>query len=188
MGREIRKVPADWQHPMYATEQLIIDGGDDSTLEDFVRAFARPRYGMREIYHPLYDCSQREAMADWLEEKTEFEQDMTPEGIQHRSEYTFEEWHGEAPDPEYHRPDWPEESRTHYQMYETVSEGTPVSPVFAALEELIEWLTTQGYSPQAARAFVKQGWAPSLVGVSGVGLWDGVTAAGIFEAKDREHV
>lgn len=75
-----------------------------------------------------------------------------------------------------------------YQLWETVSEGSPMSPVFASSDELANWLVTdQGYSPQAAKAFVGRGWALSMVGVEGVGLWDGVTYAGIREAKEREH-
>lgn len=37
-------------------------------------------------------------------------------------------------------PQWPTEERTHYQMYETVSEGTPVSPVMNSPEALAHWL------------------------------------------------
>ena len=61
----------------------------------------------------------------------------------------------------YYRPEWTEEP-THYQMYETVSEGTPVSPVFASLDELVGWLIGQGHSRKAAEGFAKHGWAPSM--------------------------
>lgn len=37
-------------------------------------------------------------------------------------------------------PDWPEADCTHLMMYETVSQGTPVSPAFATPEELARWL------------------------------------------------
>ncbi len=30
--------------------------------------------------------------------------------------------------------------RNHFQMYETTTEGTPMSPVFAQAEELAQWL------------------------------------------------
>lgn len=57
-----------------------------------------------------------------------------------RERYTFEEWDGEKRLPEDYRPDWPKEEITHFQMYEDVTEGTPVSPVFATREELARWL------------------------------------------------
>ena len=38
-------------------------------------------------------------------------------------------------------PQWPESERTHYQMYETVTEGTPISPVMETPEALARWLT-----------------------------------------------
>lgn len=37
-------------------------------------------------------------------------------------------------------PRWPESKRTHYQMYESVTEGTPISPVMETPEALARWL------------------------------------------------
>jgi hypothetical protein len=61
-----------------------------------------------------------------------------------------------------------------WQIWETVSHGSPVSPVFATKEELVEYLIeggdiwdrrrgTGGYSRKQAEAFVNSGWAPSAV-------------------------
>lgn len=38
-------------------------------------------------------------------------------------------------------PDWKKEEATHYMMYETISEGTPISPIFSTQEELAEFLS-----------------------------------------------
>lgn len=43
-------------------------------------------------------------------------------------------------------PQWPKAERTHYQMYEDTTEGTPLSPVCATPEELALWLAAQGAS------------------------------------------
>lgn len=48
-----------------------------------------------------------------------------------------------------------------YQLWETVSEGSPISPVFATEEEFVAYLQAQGYTEHAARAFCKVGWVPS---------------------------
>jgi hypothetical protein len=51
----------------------------------------------------------------------------------------------------------PPAQQTHYQLYEAVSHGTPVSPVFATKDELIDWCTenmTTGFAsaiPEALR-------------------------------------
>jgi hypothetical protein len=37
-------------------------------------------------------------------------------------------------------PLWPDEQRTHLVLYETITEGTPVSPVLSTDEELARWL------------------------------------------------
>jgi hypothetical protein len=52
---------------------------------------------------------------------------------------------------------------TAYQIYENVTEGCPVSPVFDSGAKLVAWLVDQGVSPDAADAFLKQGFAPSFV-------------------------
>ena len=44
----------------------------------------------------------------------------------------------DEPDPADYMPDSAE--RTHYQMYETVSEGTPISPPMTTKEALARWL------------------------------------------------
>lgn len=83
-----------------------------------------------------------------------------------------------------------------WQVWETVSEGSPTTPVFATREELIEHLTLVGaggvcgpVSRQAAEKFVEAGWAPSLVGMSFGGgppqFMNGVEAAE-FSGKKEE--
>lgn len=73
-----------------------------------------------------------------------------------------------------------------WQLWETVSEGSPVSQVFASAEELAQWLTTEaggkmaGRRPMAisaAREFVKVGWAPSVIENAG-GIHDGADYVG----------
>lgn len=73
-----------------------------------------------------------------------------------------------------------------WQLWETVSEGSPVSPVFATAEELAEWLAgpessesntvNAGTSYEKWLSFIKgPGWAPSLM-VTGGRVVGGVEA------------
>jgi hypothetical protein len=69
-----------------------------------------------------------------------------------------------------------------YQLWETVSEGSPISPVFATPEELADWLTKNstgmhaGTSREQWLKFIcGPGWAPSFIGV-GNKLMTGVEA------------
>ena len=66
-----------------------------------------------------------------------------------------------------------DEQKTCFQIYENVSEGTPVSPIFASGAELCGWLTSHGVSAEAADLFLKQGFAPSFV-LTENGLLDGI--------------
>ncbi|MFD5089398.1 hypothetical protein ACFWMR_02265 [Amycolatopsis thailandensis] len=82
-----------------------------------------------------------------------------------------------------------------WQMWETVSEGSPVSPVFATAEDLAQWLTTAEGGKNAgpsrrpmtieqARGFVEAGWAPSFFGNAG-GLHDGAAYVGTEAAVGK---
>ncbi|WP_143658110.1 hypothetical protein [Embleya scabrispora] len=72
-----------------------------------------------------------------------------------------------------------------WQLWETVSEGSPVSSVFATADELAEWMTLperaeRRLSLDVARRFVADGWAPTFVGVPGIGLLSGEAFIGGF--------
>ncbi len=61
------------------------------------------------------------------------------------------------------------EHLTAWQVYENVSEGTPVSPVFASEQALLVWLQAEwSLTPEQAVAFVRAGFAPSLVAREGI--------------------
>lgn len=59
-----------------------------------------------------------------------------------------------------------------WQLWETVSEGSPISPVFTDTEALAQWLASEAAGRDqmpltAARGFVAAGWAPSGIGNAG---------------------
>jgi hypothetical protein len=74
------------------------------------------------------------------------------------SQEEFEEWFGEKPIRADYMPDFPEDKRTHYQMYETCSEGTPISPVMATPEDLARWLTDNKADAGCGRTATYEEW------------------------------
>ncbi len=50
-----------------------------------------------------------------------------------------------------------------WQLWQTVSEGGPVSPVFGNPERLAEWMVQDGEAStyKGALAFIRAGWAPT---------------------------
>lgn len=68
-----------------------------------------------------------------------------------------------------------------WQLWETVSEGSPISPVFDSPEGLARWMSSDEYrwgisrpmQYDAALAFVQEGWAPSMVFTPEAGLQSG---------------
>lgn len=159
MGRECRRVPANWQHPTDETGS----------------------------YKPLYDQSYKEALAEWQFEHQKWAEGLTKNWVTgewepHNETCSFEDWNGEEPDPEYYRPDWSESEATHYQMYETCSEGTPISPVFATPEEVARYCADNGVSSFADLTASYEAWLAIAKGRSSIsavitleGLIDGVS-------------
>jgi hypothetical protein len=147
MGREIRMVPPNWEHP-------------------------RDDHGH---FQPMYDKTFADAAKGWKTEFAEWESGKRPDYCEDAESRALEfwEWHGGPPDRVYYRP-YKSEDATWFQLWETVSEGTPVSPPFATREELADYLAVHGdywdhsrgnggWGKAAADAFVKVGWAPSLM-------------------------
>jgi hypothetical protein len=93
------------------------------------------------------------------------------------------DYHG-CPDRNDYMPEWTEDVATHYMMYETTSEGTPISPAFATPEELARWLADTGASAFGNETASYEGWlrvakggyACSAIGAPGHGLISGVEA------------
>jgi hypothetical protein len=149
MGREVRRVPKDWQHPKTREYNVL-------------------KHCYEERYHPMFDEPFAPKMREWFAEWEAWERGEKPaEAVSE----TYVEYAGGPPRPEYYRPDWPEESRTHLMMYEDTSEGTPISPAFETPEELARWLVDNnasafGNSTASYESWLrvaKGGYAPSAV-------------------------
>jgi len=76
-------------------------------------------------------------------------------------------------DPEDYMPEI-EPEHTAFQIYENVSEGTPVSPVFETEDEMKAWLIEKGYTEKAVEKFVELGFAVSMTFTSSTGLIPGI--------------
>ena len=72
-----------------------------------------------------------------------------------------------------------------YQVWETVSEGTAISPVFKLPEELAHWLADTGASASGRmtadyetwlKFITGPGYAPSMMAIPGKGIISGVKA------------
>jgi len=135
MGREVRRVHKDWNHPKNE------DG-------HFIPMHERFLYNQEEIEEGLED--------GWL--------DDTPP------------YYGISVMPQ-----WDEAERTHYQMYENVTEGTPISPVMESPEALARWLADNDANAGAFRTATYEQWlricqggyAPSFIYTPEKGLISG---------------
>jgi len=168
MGRKVRMVPADWEHPKDERGHFI----------------------------PLMGGSYSKDRAEWDEEARQWGLGMVLDYSNYPArsfkpkegsalEYPeFEAWNGPAPEADGYMPDWPDEQRTHMMMYEDISEGTPISPAFERDEDLARWLADNGASSfgnstatyEQWLAMIGQGSAISMV-ISGGVMMSGVEFA-----------
>lgn len=147
MGREIRMVPVKWKHPkdgrqykaLYDDYVGVLKYYKDD-VEQFIRHMTEViEKGKTKIYDIEY--TDREEVYD----------NLTEAGIN-------------PPNIRDYMPSGP-----WYQLFETVSEGTPLSPAFSTKEELVEWLTNNDdywghrWSREQAEGMVKTEWVPSGV-------------------------
>lgn len=165
MGREVRRVPPGWEHPKNA----------------------------RGHYIPLLEGPFSKRLAEWKEEKAQWAKGLRrdyfagegawkPIEAEHRDS-SFTEWAGARPKAEHYMPEWPADVATHLSMYETCSEGTPISPAFATPEELARYLADHGASAfgsttasyEAWLATARRGFGPSMF-ITASGVQSGVEA------------
>lgn len=227
MGREIRRVPQNWQHPKRIVEKsngaieevyrpMLGHTTFEEAVEEFHKELAEWMAGYRlwqEGEYKSYDGKQEGR--DFVLERwaNDLEKERKKYGFpdSYRAADTLRyttgmcQWkdiNGEPPrypDPDGYFPSWPEDVATWFQVYETVSEGTPVSPPFATQAELVEYLVANGdfwdqkrrkegrggidcdpwTREQAERFVYGSGWTPSLIVAStanGTEVADGVRA------------
>ena len=82
--------------------------------------------------------------------------------MQYREEYPEDYSEEGEIDLADYMPEIPEGTPLGYQLYETTSEGTPVSPVFPTLEELAGWCET-GATVFASSRWTKEQWLASFM-------------------------
>ena len=117
MSREIRKVPPTWKHPKHSdgSHRPLLDSNFESDDADWMEGYRQWQAGKVKDYK-----------GGWKPKPDDCD--------------TFTEWSGERPNPEDYMPQWSESEATHLMMYETTSEGTPLSPAFETPEQLARWL------------------------------------------------
>lgn len=151
MSREIRRVPPGWEHP--------------------VNEVCRHRPRCKVCYRPLYDADHQTRAEEWEREYAAYLA-LSPE--ERKTKYPYEGYYWEwemPPDRDHYREQrWTPEEAMCYQVYEDVSEGTPISPVFETAADMRAWLIAQGHSEYATDEFIRYGWAPSMVAQAGRGV------------------
>jgi len=142
MSREVRRVPLDWQHPC--------DG--------------------RGEYIPLFDGNARPYRSEaeeWVRNCAAWDAGTHPDLIGHPERKAnmpfFWEWDGNPPDPDRYTEPTAPETCVGWQMYETVSEGTPISPVCESAEALAGWLADNKASAFAGDTATYDQWLRMIV-------------------------
>ncbi len=120
----------------------------------------------RGEYIPLHNQSYEAALADYEYAARLWAEGRHPSQIEwpgQTANLTFAEWVGDPPDPVYYRQEtWREDQATAWVLYENVTEGTPVSPLFDTLDDLLGWMRAHGYSAAEAEGIRANGTLPTV--------------------------
>lgn len=90
-------------------------------------------------------------------------------------ECSYEEQEGPPPVESDYMPFWEESKKTHYQMYEDTTEGTPISPVMDSAEKLALWLVENGASAFAGRTADYGWWMGAIEDEGSMVTMEGIT-------------
>lgn len=161
MSREIRRVPAKWKHPKKNNghyeplhdNYLGILKYYKEDVDRYITAITEViEKGETKIYDNVFKSPQE--VYDYCNEDNEL-LPSNPEGYMPNGEW--------------------------YQLYEGVSEGTPLSPPFETKEELVEWLCEnkdywdRQWTRKQAEKMVEVGYSPSGI-MTGGKFYDSVEA------------
>ena len=138
MSRSARRVSPDWVHPRdrcghYVPLRNGLQYAQD--LREWDQNAAKWKEGLR----------RRDGSTEWV-----------PIDAEDRGK-SYDEFE-ERPDPSDYMPEWPPDKCTHWQMYESVTEGTPISPVCGSPEELANWLVDHDVNAFAGTTASYQEW------------------------------
>lgn len=121
MSIATRRVPPGWVHPR-------ADGAQYIPLRDGTKFTRKARQWDEEAAKWQMGLRRDPDCSEW-----------EPIEAKYRG-MTYAEFNGECPDPTEYTPQWSSSECTHWQMYEELTEGTPISPVCASAEDLARWM------------------------------------------------
>lgn len=190
MGREVRMVPANWEHPKHYNHHRGEEVYKPLLASPYSESFRSWREDDMPEWLAHYDQWQNGMVWDWGTNSfkpIDWDKFRSEDRTTHIK--TYEDYAGvcpSSPDPNDHMPDWPDEERTHFMMYEDTSEGTPISPAFATPEELARWLADNEASAFAGETATYDQWLKTIIRGSAVSavFSDGVMQSGVaFEGN-----
>lgn len=150
MGREVRKIPVNWVHPVDSKGNFIplLGGNFTVNLKEFELEEEYWKKGLRRAYGE--DIEFRDSNGSWAKREDKY------------LSMPFEEWQGWRPRKEDYMPEWPAEDCVLYVMYESTSEGTPISPPMKTPEELARWLVKSNASAFGASTATYENWLATI--------------------------
>lgn len=125
MTLEIRKVPNQWIHP------VDHDGK----------------------YKPMFDENYDQALLEWFRDYMLWLLGIHPKQSSFDTGRHYAEFVKDPPSSIYYRK-YDDEDCSYFQVYENVSEGTPLSPILKTRENVIDWLVqNENFSVSDANLF-----------------------------------
>lgn len=138
MGRELKRVPLDFNYPIGHKWE-----GYCPTIETFQRLFGEKYHFLMNYKHCREICDKCEVNAGECSESADY--------CFWHNDKNKSQWFKEVPEGE------------GWQLWETTSEGSPISPVFNTLEKLCEY-AAENCTAFADNKISKEEWIDLLSG------------------------
>ena len=141
-------------------------------LRQVPKDWKHPRDEWKGEYKPL--------LTDYPGNLEEFRVDIEEMGLGEALDY-----YGGGPQTDDYMPVWTLDEATWFMMYETTSEGTPLSPSFETIEELAHWLADNNASAFGKIGATYEQWLSTCkAGFAPSGL---ITSSGIISGVEAMH-
>lgn len=153
MSRELRRVPENWEHPKNR------DGKYESLSSDYSGSLVYWKEEVEKFIKHMTEVCET-GKTNIYDRKYTSSKDVF--------EYFTEDGQMNPPDINGYMPNgkW-------YQLFQTVSEGTPLSPAFSTKEQLGEWLKNNPdywgtkWSENQIKGLLEKNWLPSGIMTGG---------------------
>ena len=124
---ELRVVPENWSHPKDEKGRFVSLRGEKFS-EEIAEYKEEQEMWNKGFRKKMTELGKVGGVISWVPKDEDLK------------EMSFEDWRGKCPEAKDYMPEFSDKDLTHCQLYETITEGTPITPVMGSSAEVGRWI------------------------------------------------